>query len=151
MDYEIPTGKNWFPLTDNDFITYPVGQRTSAAPYFASMAWIALLLAAACQTAWTYSLKYADFNALLHLRITPPVLIPVLINIASGLANVFFLNMAFRYVPLATAFGIWTAGTLVFIKLADVLILKAPWSFAELFFVGLLTVAIIGLKLSEPK
>ncbi|RYF73332.1 MAG: hypothetical protein EOO39_10615 [Cytophagaceae bacterium] len=111
------------------------------------MAWIALFLAAVCQTVWTYSLKYADFNALLSLRITLPVLGPVLINIVSGLANVYFLNLAFRYVPLTTAFGIWTAGTLVFIKLADVLFLKAPWSFAELFFVGLLAVSIIGLKL----
>lgn len=114
------------------------------------MAWIALLLAAVCQTIWTYSLKYADFNALASLRFTLPVLGPVLLNIVSGLANVFFLNLAFRYVPLTTAFGVWTAGTLVFIKLADVLFLKAPWSLAELFFVGLLAVAIIGLKFSAP-
>jgi quaternary ammonium compound-resistance protein SugE len=114
------------------------------------MAWIALFLAAVCQTIWTYSLKYADFAALASLRFTLPVLGPVLLNIISGLANVFFLNMAFRYVPLTTAFGVWTAGTLVLIKLADVLFLKAPWSLAELFFVGLLAVAIIGLKLSAP-
>jgi quaternary ammonium compound-resistance protein SugE len=115
------------------------------------MAWIALLLAAACQTVWTYSLKYADFEALLSLRVSPPVLVPVLINIVSGLANVFFLNIAFRHVPLTTAFGIWTAGTLVFIKVADVLFLKAPWSFTELFFVSLLAIAIIGLKSSAPQ
>ncbi|MBO0948711.1 DMT family transporter [Fibrella forsythiae] len=114
------------------------------------MAWIALLLAAVCQTVWTYSLKYADFGALVSLRITLPILGLVLLNIVSGLANVYFLNIAFRYVPLTTAFGLWTAGTLVFIKLADVLFLKAPWSFAELFFVGLLAVAIVGLKLAAP-
>lgn len=118
--------------------------------YFGGMAWIALFLAAACQTAWTYSLKYADFNALASLRFSLVVLGPVIINIVSGLANVFFLNVAFRQVPLTTAFGIWTAGTLVLIKLTDVLILKAAWSFAELFFVGLLAIAIIGLKLSAP-
>lgn len=114
------------------------------------MAWIALFLAAACQTVWTYSLKYADFNALASFRFSLAVVVPVLINIVSGLANVFFLNIAFKQVPLTTAFGIWTAGTLVFIKLADVFFLKAPWSVAELFFVGLLAVAIIGLKLSAP-
>ncbi|MEZ0486896.1 DMT family transporter [Fibrella aquatica] len=118
---------------------------------FGIMAWIALCLAAICQTLWTYSLKYADFTALTALRFSPIVLGPVLINIVSGLANVFFLNIAFKHVPLTTAFGIWTAGTLVFIKLVDVLFLKAPWSFAELFFVGLLAVAIIGLKWSAPK
>ncbi len=115
------------------------------------MAWIALFLAAACQTVWTYSLKYADFNALLSLRFSLTVLGPILINIASGLANVFFLNMAFRYVSLTTAFGVWTAATLVLIKLVDVVFLKAPWSFTELFFVGLLAVAIIGLKLAAPE
>ena len=114
------------------------------------MAWIALLLAAACQTVWTYSLKYADFASLLAFRFTMAVLGPVLINIVSGLANVFFLSIAFKQVPLATAFGIWTALTLVLVKLVDVLFFKAAWSGSELFFVGLLAVAIIGLKLSSP-
>ena len=115
------------------------------------MAWIALFLAAVCQTVWTYSLKYADFNLILSLRLNLSVLWPVVLNIVSGLANVFFLNIAFRYVPLTTAFGIWTATTLVFIKLTDVLFLKASWSVTELFFVSLLAVAIIGLKLSAPE
>jgi len=114
------------------------------------MAWIALLLAAACQTAWTYSLKYADFRALAGFQFSLGILAPILINIVAGLANVFFLNLAFRYVPLTTAFGVWTAGTLVLIKLTDVLLLKAPWSVAELFFVCLMAVAIVGLKLAAP-
>ena len=115
------------------------------------MAWIYLLLASACQTGWIYSLKYADFGALAQFRFTLPVLVPVLINIVSGLANVFFLSLAFKQIPLTTAFGAWTAGTLVLIKLADILFLKAAWSFAELFFVGLLAVGVVGLKLVAPK
>jgi hypothetical protein len=35
--------------------------------------------------------------------------------------------------------------------LTDVLFLKASWSVTELFFVSLLAVAIIGLKLSAPE
>lgn len=134
----------------NNFIMYPGSRLPFLTAYFDGMAWIALILAAACQTVWAYSLKYADFNALLSLRLSLAVLVPVVINIVSGLANVFFLNMAFKQVPLSTAFGIWTAGTLVLIKLTDVIFLKAPWSFTEIFFVGLLAVAIIGLKLSAP-
>ncbi|XWW44307.1 hypothetical protein JYG30_16205 [Fibrella sp. USSR17] len=114
------------------------------------MAWIALLLAAACQTAWTYSLKYADFNALAGFRFSLAVMMPILVNITSGLANVFFLTIAFKHVPLTTGFGLWTAATLVLIKLTDILFLKAPWSLTELFFVGLLAVAIVGLKLAAP-
>ncbi len=134
----------------NNFITCPGNRLRVLSAYFGGMAWIALLLAAACQTVWTYSLKYADFNALLSVRLSAVVLVPVVINIVSGLANVFFLNIAFKQVPLTTAFGLWTAATLVLIKLVDVIFLKAPWSVTELFFVGLLAVAIIGLKLSAP-
>jgi quaternary ammonium compound-resistance protein SugE len=112
------------------------------------MAWLYLLLAAACQTVWTYSLKSADFKALATLTFTGAVVGPVLLNIVSGLANVFFLNQAFRSLPLATAFGIWTALTLIFIKLTDVLLYRAPWSVAELFFIGLLAVSIVGLRLA---
>ena len=114
------------------------------------MAWIYLLLASACQAVWTYSLKQADFGALVHFRLSLGVLLPIVINIVSGLANVFFLNLAFKQMPLTTAFGVWTAGTLVLLKLADVLFLKAAYTPAELFFVALLAVAIIGLKLAAP-
>lgn len=110
------------------------------------MAWLLLALAALCQTAWTFSLKFADFKALVAFQFSLPVVGPVLLNVVSGLVNVFFLNQAFRYVPVPTAFGIWTALTLIFIKLADVLLYKAPWSAGELFFIGLLAAAIIGLK-----
>ncbi len=114
------------------------------------MPWLALLLAAVGQTVWTYSLKYADFGALAALKFTMPVLLPIVINIVAGLVNVFFLNIAFRQLPVATAFGVWTAATLVLLKLTDVLVFKAPWSVAELFFVGLMAAAIIGLKLAAP-
>ncbi|MBO0934276.1 DMT family transporter [Fibrella aquatilis] len=115
------------------------------------MAWMFLLLASACQTGWTYSLKYADFGALAQFRFTLPVLVPIIINIISGLANVFFLSLAFKQIPLTTAFGAWTAGTLVLLKLADVVFLKAAWSVAEVFFIGLLAVGVVGLKLVAPK
>lgn len=110
------------------------------------MAWLFLVLAAGCQTAWTFSLKFADFKALATFSWSLSVLGPVLLNLVAGLVNVFFLNQAFRYVSLPTAFGVWTALTLVFIKLTDVLLYKAAWSVGELFFIGLLAVAIIGLK-----
>ncbi len=115
------------------------------------MAWIYLLLASACQTGWTYSLKQADFGALVHFRFTWAVLLPIIINIVSGLANVYFLNLAFKQIPLTTAFGAWTAGTLIMVKLADVIFLKAAWSFAEVFFMGLLAVGVVGLRLVAPK
>jgi quaternary ammonium compound-resistance protein SugE len=112
------------------------------------MAWLYLFLAAVCQTVWTYSLKAADFKALASFTFTGAVLGPVLLNIVAGLANVFFLNRAFQTLPLATAFGIWTALTLIFIKLTDVLLYKAPWSGMEVFFIGLLALSIIGLRLA---
>ena len=115
------------------------------------MAWIYLLLASACQTGWTYSLKYADFGALAQFRFSWVVLLPIGINIVSGLANVFLLSLAFKQIPLTTAFGAWTAGTLVMVKLADVIFLKAAWSFAEVFFIGLLAVGVVGLRLVAPK
>jgi quaternary ammonium compound-resistance protein SugE len=111
------------------------------------MPWLYLLLAAACQTVWTYSLKAADFKALASATFTGAVVGPVLLNIVAGLANVFFLNQAFQSLSLATAFGIWTALTLVFIKLTDVLLYQAPWSAMEVFFIGLLAVSIVGLRL----
>jgi quaternary ammonium compound-resistance protein SugE len=118
------------------------------------MAWIFLIIAAACETAWTFSLKLMKFSELKKLSletlvqpsVSLPVLLPFVGYIVFGLVNIYFFSLAVKQMPMAIAFAVWTAVTLIFIKLTEVLFLKQSVSGPEVFFMLMIMGGIIGLK-----
>lgn len=118
------------------------------------MAWLYLFIAAAFESAWTFSLKFMRFSDIKTLRFNNfykaaeglPILVPFLGYILFGIANIYFFSMAIKQVPTATAYAVWTAVTLVLIKLAEVLIFKQKISFLEIFFMLMVMTGILGLK-----
>jgi quaternary ammonium compound-resistance protein SugE len=122
------------------------------------MSWIYLFLAAILETCWTFSLKYLVFKKLktitLQNFIQPEGLeawVPLAGYIAFGVGNIYFFSMAMKEIPTATAFAVWTAISMALIKLAEVLIFKNTISWAEIFFLMLITVGIVGLKTVSGK
>lgn len=125
------------------------------------MAWIYLLLAAACETAWTFCLKFMKFSDLKTLRFINfyrwqgglPVLLPFVGYLAFGLANIYLFSLAIKQIPTATAFAVWTAVTLILLKLSEVSIFNQRMSWPEVFFMLLIMVGILGLKIysAQPK
>lgn len=119
-----------------------------------ALSWACLAGAAFCEMAWTYSLKFINVAALKTIRwstiLQPngglPILLPWLAYIVFGIINSVLLAIAMRNIPTATAFAIWMAGSLVILKITDVLWLKAGWSMTELFFGLVIIVGIVGLK-----
>lgn len=120
------------------------------------LSWLYLVGAAACQTAWMYSLKYISVDSLKALRWTTfyrldgglPALLPWLAYVGFGIVNTVLLASAMRSIPTTTAFAVWMASTLVFLKIADVFWLKINWSWTEFFFIVLITIGIVGLKIA---
>ncbi|CCH51955.1 small multidrug resistance protein [Fibrisoma limi BUZ 3] len=118
-------------------------------------AWFFLLIAATFETAWTYSVKYMKFTDLKLLRwhnfyspqIGLPILAPIVGYVVFGIANIYFFSMAIKQIPTPTAFAVWTAMALILIKLVDVFIFHANWSVTELFFLMLIGIGIVGLRL----
>ncbi|QIP14650.1 hypothetical protein G8759_19545 [Spirosoma aureum] len=117
-------------------------------------AWLFLFIAASFETAWTYSVKYMTFDLLKTLRwntfYTPnvglPILLPFVGYVVFGIANIYFFSQAIKQIPTPTAFAVWTAMALALIKAVDVFIFKTNWSLTELFFLTLIGVGIIGLR-----
>lgn len=118
------------------------------------MAWIYLLLAAACETAWTFCLKFMKFNDLKTLRFINfyrwqgglPVLLPFTGYLTFGLLNIYLFSLAIKQIPTATAFAVWTAVTLLLLKVSEVAIFSQRISWPEVFFMMLIMVGILGLK-----
>ncbi|GAB3795839.1 quaternary ammonium compound efflux SMR transporter SugE [Spirosoma humi] len=123
-----------------------------------ALSWIYLIGAAACETAWMYSLKYLRWDALKSLRwdtfyrpdVGWPVLLPWIAYVFFGIVNTILLAIAMRTIPTTTAFAVWMALSLVFLKATDVFWLKLSWSWSELLFIFLITIGIIGLKFVGP-
>lgn len=123
-----------------------------------TLSWLYLIGAAACEMAWMYALKYMRWDDLKILRWATfyksdgglPILLPWVAYVFFGIVNTVLLAIAMRIIPTTTAFAVWMALTLVFLKAADVLWLKISWSWTELFFILLITVGIIGLKITGP-
>lgn len=109
------------------------------------------------EVCWTYSLKALSMQrikeiAWAHSLGQPALLLPVLPLLAYvgfGLANVWFLSLAMRDIPTATAYSAWMALAVVGIKLVDTFYLKQPFSWQSAFFTSLIIVGVLGLRRSE--
>lgn len=119
------------------------------------MAWIYLVLAATCETAWTFCLKFMKFSDLKTL--TPAnfykwnggleFLLPFVGYVLFGLANIYFFSTAIKQIPTAMAFAVWTATTLIFLKLSEIAFFHQRISWPEVFFMLMIMAGILGLKI----
>jgi quaternary ammonium compound-resistance protein SugE len=118
------------------------------------MAWLYLILAATCETAWTFCLKFMKIGDLKTLRFVNfyklqgglPLLLPIIGYLLFGLANIYLFSLAIKQLPTAIAFAVWTAATLIFIKLAELAFFRQGVSIAEGFFMLLIMAGILGLR-----
>lgn len=103
------------------------------------MAWIYLVIAGLLETGWAIGLKYTDG----FRRPLPSVL--TLIGIAASMA---LLGLAVRTIPIGTAYAIWVGIGTVGAVILGIILFDEPRDFARMFFVALLIVSLIGLKLT---
>lgn len=103
------------------------------------MAWLWLIIAGLLETGWAIGLKYTDG----FTKLWPSVL-----TVAGIALSMFLLSVAARTLPIGTAYPIWVgigaAGAVIF----GIVLLGEPATLARLFFLVLLLVAIIGLKVT---
>ncbi|PTR01119.1 quaternary ammonium compound-resistance protein SugE [Mucilaginibacter yixingensis] len=121
------------------------------------MAWIFLIIAAAFEAAWTFSLKLMKFSQLKtlqwHTFYLPAGLyiwLPFAGYIIFGVGNIYFFSLAIKNVPTAVAYAVWTAVTLVLIKVSEITFMQQRISYHEIFFMLLIMGGIIGLKYYAP-
>jgi quaternary ammonium compound-resistance protein SugE len=122
------------------------------------MAWIYLILAATLETCWMFSLKFLAFSKFKLLTFQNfitleglSIWLPLAGYILFGIANVYFFSLAMKTIPSAIAFTIWTAMSITFIKIVEVTFFKGTTSALEIFFLGMILIGIVGLKVvSKP-
>ena len=106
------------------------------------MAWLYLFVAGLFEVGWAVGLKYSDG----FTRLVPSVLTAI-----AMVASVVLLGLAARSLPIGTAYAVWVGIGAFGTAVLGLVLFGEPQDFWRLFFLGLLVVAVIGLKLSHPE
>jgi quaternary ammonium compound-resistance protein SugE len=103
------------------------------------MAWVLLIMAGLLETGWAIGLKYTD-------GFTKPL--PSVLTILGIVISMFLLSLAARTLPIGTAYAVWVGIGAAGAAILGMLLLNEPVSVARIFFLTLLLVAIVGLKVT---
>ena len=101
------------------------------------MAWFYLIVAGLFEIGFTTSLKLSNNFANKGWAVL------FLISIS---LSFYFLNKAIQFIPLGTAYAVWTGIGAVGTVLVGVFIFREPSDFWRMFFIFLLIGSILGLK-----
>jgi len=102
------------------------------------MYWLVLFIAGIFEIAWAIGLKYSDGFTKLY----PSVFTAISLILSMGL-----LTYAVKGLPIGTAYTVWTGIGAVGTTILGILLFNEPKDFLRMFFIFLIIVGIVGLKL----
>lgn len=103
------------------------------------MSWLMLVAAGLLEVVWAIGLKYTQ-------GFTRPV--PSALTAVAIAASMWLLATAARTIPIGTAYAVWVGIGATGAASFGVLVLREPLPVARAFFLALLVVSILGLKLT---
>ncbi|QDU94415.1 DMT family transporter [Lignipirellula cremea] len=104
------------------------------------MAWVYLVVAGIFEVIWAVGLKYTEG----FTRFWPCVF-----TIGAYSMSVVLLSFAVKHIPLGTGYAIWTGLGVIGVAICGVLLFEesiTPW---RIFFLAVVLVGMIGLKLTS--
>jgi quaternary ammonium compound-resistance protein SugE len=101
------------------------------------MHWIILFIAGLFEVAWAIGLKYTEGFS----KFWPSVFTIVCMLISMGL-----LAYAVKYLPVGTAYAIWTGIGAVGTAVLGMILFNESKELVRIFFIFLIVVGIVGLK-----
>lgn len=102
--------------------------------------WILLGIAGLLEMCWAIGLKYTDGFTKLG---------PSIFTLVTLAGSMFLLAKASQVLPIGTAYGVWVGIGALGAALLGIVLFKESANPMRIFFLGLLLVSIIGLKLTS--
>ena len=103
--------------------------------------WLTLTLAGLLEVTWAIGLKLSD-------GFTRPRW--AIVTVVALIASVWLLAIAARALPIGTAYAVWVGIGAVGAAILGVVLFAEPTTGGRVFFLCLLVVALVGLKLTTP-
>jgi len=105
------------------------------------MAWVYLVIAGMLEIGWAIGLKYtAGFT-----KLGPSVL-----TVAAIVTSMVLLALAARSLPIGTAYAVWVGIGAFGAAVTGMILFDEPFTPGRVFFLALLLISVIGLKLTSP-
>lgn len=104
-----------------------------------SIAWITLIIAGLLEICWAIGMKYSE-------GFTKPI--PSIFTLVTLAMSMFLLARASRELPLGTAYAVWVGVGSLGAAILGIFLFQESTSPGRLFFLSLLLISIIGLKLT---
>ena len=101
------------------------------------MAWTILLLAGFLEIGWAIGLKYTEG----FTRLWPSVW-----TLASMIGSIVLLGLALKWLPVGTAYAVWTGIGTVGVAILGIVLFSEPATAIRLACIGLIVAGITGLK-----
>lgn len=104
------------------------------------MAWFYLIIAGLFEVVWAIGIKFAEnFTKV----------IPSIITLIAMVLSVYFLNKAMNLLPVGTAYAIWTGIGAIGTVLMGMVLFGESREWGRIFFLMLILIGIIGLKINS--
>lgn len=107
-----------------------------------STSWILLVVAGVFEIGWSIGLKYTDGFTKLW---------PSVFTLTTLTISMLLLSKAAQNLPIGTAYAVWVGIGAAGAALLGIILFKEPLSLARGFFLLLLIVSIIGLKMTAQE
>ncbi|MEV7446812.1 multidrug efflux SMR transporter [Streptomyces sp. NPDC056257] len=104
------------------------------------MAWVLLVVAGVIEVAWSIGMKFTEG----FTRLWPSVFTG-----AGIVASMVLLSYAAKTLPIGTAYGVWVGIGAAGAAVLGMAVLGEPVTASRIFFIGLLLVAVVGLKVTS--
>jgi len=102
------------------------------------MSWIYLFIAGLFEIGWAIGLKYTEGFTKLW---------PSVVTIIGMILSFYFLSTAVKSIPIGTAYAVWTGIGAVGTAILGIILFGESKEVIRLFFILLIIVGIIGLKI----
>jgi len=103
------------------------------------MAWIYIFIASIFEISWAVGLKYSNGFTNFY---------PSIFTIITMILSYVFLSLGAKSLPIGTAYAVWTGIGAVGTALYGILFFNESKDFLRIFFIFLIVVGIIGLRLT---
>jgi quaternary ammonium compound-resistance protein SugE len=104
--------------------------------------WILLLIAGILEACWAVGLKFTEGFS------KPLVSAVVILTIIASMA---LLGLALRSLPVSTAYAVWVAIGIAGSTIGGAWLLGESLNLTKLFFLVLLLISVVGLKISSTQ
>lgn len=103
------------------------------------MMWIVLILASCCELGFTVFMKLSD--GFKNKKYT-------VLTIATVSLSIYLLSLAVKTLPLGIAYAVWTGLGTMFNVLFGIFVFHESRDRKKLFFMGMILMGVVGLRLS---